>query len=611
MFRLAVLVVAVSLAPLPAAAVHSAHSSKQTHNAHSTGSVAADRIPAAWKKLSLRDQVAQLVIVPFTGQPLKPHSEAWRELTGWVRTQHVGGLILVNVTHGHLVQRAEPEQAAQVINEMQRYARVPLLVGADLERGASMRFSDTTVFPHAMAFSAAGDLAAMTYEGEITAREARAIGVNWVFFPDADVNSNPDNPIINIRSFGEDPRQVSEYVDAFLSGAASNPQYRVLTTVKHFPGHGDTATDTHLNLATIAADRKHLDEVELVPFRAAIAKGVDSVMTAHLAVPALGTGDLPATLSSAILTKLLRDDLGFKGIVVTDALEMGGIAKGFSAADAAVRAIEAGADVLLMPSDPVAAINAVVSAVRRGRISRARIEQSVARILAAKARVGLATNRYVNVHAIPNLVNQTESNQRALAVAQKAVTLVRNDDHLIPAPANVKPCFAILKESANNTEGQVMQPEIAKRSAGRPVLMLDAGMSEGDLQRAVNQAGACDAWYVAAFVSVAGYRGNVSLGGSFPALMTGLEQSHKPVVLISMGNPYLLRSFPSVGAYMTTFSTVPPSEMAAVQAIYGEIPIRGRMPVSIPSLAKFGDGLNVDVATRAAAGASATRATGN
>jgi len=562
----------------------------------------AEAIPAAWRRLSLRDEVAQLVVVDFTGQPLAKKSLAWKRLYSLVHKDRVGGLILVNVSQGHLVQRADPVEAAKIINDLQRAARIPLVVGGDLERGASMRFKDTTVFPHAMAFAAAGDPAAARYEGEVTAREARAIGVNWIFFPDADVNSNPDNPIINIRSYSEDPRQVSEYVDAFLEGASSDPHNRVLTTAKHFPGHGDTAVDTHLKLATIPADRKHLDDVELAPFRAAIAHGVDSIMTAHLTVPSIG-GDTPATFSAPILTQLLRGDLGFKGIIVTDALDMGGI-RNYSSGEAAVKALEAGVDVLLMPGDPVAAINAVVAAVKQGRIPKSRVDEALNRVLAAKVRLGLVASRTVNVNAIPRLVNQPQSNLRALEVAQEAVTLVKNDAHLVPLQANSLVCFAILREGGNSQQGTAMQPEINRRAPGRPSLLLDPGMSPDDLSRAVSQAGNCDAWYVAAFVSVAGYRGNISLNGSYPALMAQLIASGKPVMLMSLGNPYLLRSFPAVAGYLTTFSTVPPSEVAAIQALYGEVAIHGRLPVTIPNLARFGDGLSFGITAHVPTNAS-------
>jgi len=563
---------------------------------------ASEAIPAAWKRLSLHDEVAQLVVVDFTGQPMTKKSLEWRQLYGLVHKERVGGLILVNVSQGHLVQRADPVEAAKIINELQRSAKIPLVVGGDLERGASMRFKDTTVFPHAMAFAAAGDLAAVRYEGQVTAKEARAIGVNWIFFPDADVNSNPDNPIINIRSYSEDPKQVSDYVDAFLEGASSDPHNRVLTTAKHFPGHGDTAVDTHLKLATIPADRKHLDDVELAPFRAAIAHGVDSVMTAHLTVPSIG-GDVPATFSAPLLTQLLRGDLGFKGIIVTDALDMGGI-KNYSSGEAAVKALQAGVDVLLMPGDPVAAINAVVAAVKQGRLPKSRVDEALNRVLAAKVKLGLVASRTVNVNAIPKLVNQPQTNQRALEVAQEAVTLVKNDSHLVPVQANSQVCFAILREGGNSQQGQAMQPEINKRAHGRPALLLDPGMSTGDLSRAITQAGTCDAWYVAAFVSVAGYRGNISLNGNYPTLMAELIATGKPVMLMSLGNPYLLRSFPAVSGYLTTFSTVPPSEVAAIQALYGEVAIHGRLPVTIPNLAKFGDGLSFGITAHVPTNAS-------
>lgn len=559
--------------------------------------------PSSAATLSLRDQAAQLIVVPFTGEVLNKRSKQWRELSSLVRKQHVGGLILVNVYQGHLIQRADPIHAATVINALQRQARIPLLVGADLERGASMRFNNTTIFPQSMAFAAAGDLDAARFEGQITAQEARAIGVQWVFAPDADVNNNPDNPIINIRAYSEDPKQVAQYVTAFIEGARANAHYPVLTTVKHFPGHGDTATDTHLKLATIPADRQHLDAIELVPFRAAIAKGVDSVMTAHVAVPGMGTGETPATLSPEILTKLLREDLTFKGIIVTDAMDMGGIAKDYQAGDAAVRSIQAGADVLLMPVDPVAAIDAIVAAVKDGRISRARLQESADRVLQAKAKLGLNAQRYVNVRMIPALVDLPMSNARAQAIADEAVTLVKSDDHLLPVQPNAASCFAILRESASSQEGQAMLAEINRRAPQRPVFLLNPGMTDADWDSTIASAGNCTGWYAAAFASVAGYRGSVSLGGNFPSFLTKLIATGKPVMLIAMGNPYLLRAFPQVAGYVATFSTVPPSEISAVKALWGEIPIHGKLPVSIPNLAKFGDGLDVN---RGAANRSAS-----
>ncbi|MGD0048161.1 MAG: glycoside hydrolase family 3 N-terminal domain-containing protein, partial [Bryobacteraceae bacterium] len=301
-----------------------------------------------WMKgMTLRDEVAQLVFVAFPGAAPHTRSREYLRFLRLIRDVKVGGLILTNTANGgRTIQHAEPYALAAFLNRVQRIAKVPLLVGGDFERGASMRVAGTTVFPHAMAFGAAGDPEFSRFEGQVTAREARALGVHWVYYPVADVNINPDNPVLNIRSFGEDPQAVAAQVAAFIEGAHSDPHNYVLTTAKHFPGHGDTSVDSHLNLATVPASRERLESVELVPFRAAIAAGTDAVMTAHVAVPALAPPDLPATLSPAILTGLLREELGFKGLTITDALDMGGIVKGFPAGDAAVRAIEAGADTL-------------------------------------------------------------------------------------------------------------------------------------------------------------------------------------------------------------------------------------------------------------------------
>lgn len=545
------------------------------------------------KSMSLRDKVAQLVMIPFSGHSISTRTREYRKFVHLIRDVHVGGLILVNVAEGRLVTRAEPHELAAFVNRLQRMSKLPLLVGGDFERGASMRVSGTTVFPHAMAFAAAGDPALTRYEGEVTAREARALGVQWIFYPVADVNNNPDNPIINIRSFGENAQVVSRHVEAFIEGADSDRHNRVLTTAKHFPGHGDTATDTHLGLATITADRQRLNEVEFVPFRAAIGKDVDAIMTAHISVPALDPSGVPATLSAAVLTKLLREEMGFRGLVVTDAMDMGAIVKAFGDADASVRAIEAGADVILMPPDAETAVNAVVAAVRHRQIPQKRIDQSVARVLSAKIKVGLDRGRLVDLEAIDDVVNAPEANDRAQEVADRAVTLIRNEPAQVPLRAPAKTCFLLLAEGHYSNEGLVFTQEVHKRSPDALVLTLDPSLPDAALDVAAQRAGFCDATVVVAFVSVAAARGNVALTPGFVKLLDTLIGSGKPVTLVSLGNPYLLRDFPKVAAYLTTYSTVPPSEVAGVKALFGEMPIRGRLPVTIPDLAKYGDGIQL------------------
>jgi len=316
---------------------------------------------------------------------------------------------------------------------------------------------------------------------------------------------------------------------------------------------------------------------------------VDSVMTAHIAVPALDAPDIPATISHAIITGLLREQLGFKGIVLTDALEMGGIAKGYSTGEAAVKALEAGVDVLVMTPNPEAALKAIMAAVRSGRITTKRIDESVERILAAKTLAGLDRKRFVDVEAIGDAVNSPESNQRAQEIADRAVTLVRNERNLIPLAAPAKTCYPVLSEARDSTSGQAFKQELLRRIPAAQVWLLDPTMP-----LPVPEA-SCESFAVIAIATVNAYAGNVALKGDYPQLIDTLVATGKPVALVALGSPYLLRSFPKVNAYLATFSTVPPSEIAAVKALLGEMPIRGHLPVTIPGLAKYGEGIQIAV----------------
>jgi beta-N-acetylhexosaminidase len=542
------------------------------------------------KSLSLREKVAQLVVIPFSGFASQSRTPEHRKFIHLIRDVRVGGLILVNIERGRLVQRPDPYALAVYLNRLQKMARLPLLVSGDFERGASMRINGVTVFPHAMAFAATGDPALTRAEGQVTARESRALGFQWIFYPDADVNDNPDNPIINIRSFGENPETVAAHAVAFIEGAQSNPGAKVLTTVKHFPGHGDTATDTHLGLATVSADTEHLHRVELAPFQAAIANGVDAVMSGHIAVPALDSPDLPSTLSAAVLTRLLRTELGFRGLVVTDALDMGGIVNTYGSGEAAVRALAAGVDVLLMPADPEAAVNAVVAAVRSGRITQKRIEQSVTRVLAAKVRVGLDRGKTVDLDAIADAIHSPEATELAQQVADRSVTLVRNQGEAVPLRQPEKTCFFVLAENRYGLQGQAFTQEVARRSPQSQIISLDSSSPEALLAAAAEQITSCDDSVVAAFASTANPQGT-----RLSIVLNSLIASGKPVTMVAFGNPYLIRLFPAVAAYLAVYSTVAPSEIAAVKALFGEIAIRGHLPVSIPEIAQAGEGIQTGV----------------
>jgi beta-N-acetylhexosaminidase len=583
----------LSLALIPAVWGAAAATPKRPVKTERLAPIKASVAVRRWMKgMTLRDEVAQLVFIPFYGQAPNSRTRAYRNFMRLIHDAKVGGLILLNASNGRVTVKAEPYALAAFLNRMQRFAKVPLMVGADFERGASMRVDGVTVFPHAMAFGAAGDPALSRFEGEVTAREARALGVQWVYYPVADVNNNPDNPIINIRSFGENPQDVAALVKAFIEGAHSDKKNYILTTAKHFPGHGDTAVDTHLNLASIPADMDRLQHLELVPFKAAIEANVDAIMTAHIAVPALAPPDLPATLSPAILTDLLRKQLGFKGLVITDALDMGGIAQGFSNADAAVRALEAGADTLLMPADPDVAIRAVVAAVESGRLTRTRIRESVVRILAAKERTGLDRKRFADLEGIGDVVDSPEDNARAQEIADRAVTLVRNTGGAVPLAAPDRACFVVMPEGRYSAEGHILLQEIRKRTRGASVTQADPSMSRETVDEAIAKLQACDNYAIAAFSS-GGSGSGPGLSGELPHVIEALIASGKPVTLVALGNPYLLRHFPNVAAYMATFSTVPPSEIAAVKALWGEIGITGHLPVTIPGLANYGEGIQM------------------
>jgi len=552
------------------------------------------------RSLSLHDRIAQLIVVRGYGDYPPSSNAEYEKFTHWIRDVHVGGFIVAGRIRNGNVIAAQPFEMAAFINHMQRQAKTPLFVGSDFERGASMRVAQTARFPYMMAFGAAHDYGAIRELGEATAREARALGVNWVFAPDADVNNNPDNPIINIRSFGEDPKLVADSVSAFIEGAHANTKGYVLVSAKHFPGHGDTSQDTHLQLATINQPKERIESLELLPFRAAVAHGVDSIMTGHVAVPAFDADSIPATVSHNILTGLLRDELGFKGIIVTDALEMQGVAGIYSHGEAAIRSIEAGADVLLMPPDPEACIRALVSAVESGRISMRRIDLSVARVLDAKQRVGLFRPHSVNLDAISDEIEDRKLDNLAQTVADRAVTLVKDEKHLFPMPSAEGSCLVIMSEGDFSTRGEALTLELKRHAPNIPLYVAHSGMPEDLLTAIAAQTAKCQRIYAAGFVTVAAARGNVALEDSLTKFMQLLEHGVPPVALISIGNPYLLRDFPDVAAYAAAFTPAPTSETAAAKAILGEIPIGGRLPVSIPGIAKVGDGLDVPVRTMTA-----------
>jgi beta-N-acetylhexosaminidase len=534
--------------------------------------------------MPLRDKVAQLVQVRAMAKFMNAASPEFNQLADEVRRNHVGGIVLF---------AGNVYESAVLLNRLQALSTVPLLVSADFERGVSFRIADTTSFPWTMAVGAAGSEEYAYQQGAVTAREARALGVHWIFAPVMDVNNNPDNPVINIRSFGEDPELVARLGAAFIRGCRANG---ALTTAKHFPGHGDTATDTHIGLAVVPSDRARLDAVELVPFRRAIEAGVDSVMTAHVAVPQI-TGDAgtPATLSSSVLTGLLRESLGFKGIVATDALEMGGITTRYWTGKAAVAALRAGADVLLLPPDATVAINEVERAVRRGELSEDQINRSVRKVLAAKSRVGLPLQRTVPIDRIAETVAAPDSVKLAQDIADHSITVLRDRTRLLPlSPLNPGKLMSIaLSSDPDQAPAAVFQSELKRRFPSVRTASVDPRTTAETMGSLLKAAQTSDTLILATVVRVVSGRGSVSLPENLRLFIEGLTRTGKPLIWISFGSPYVLRLFPDAGTYVCAFSYADVSYTAAAKAVAGEIAASGRMPVSIPGYARVGDGISI------------------
>ena len=560
----------------------------------SAPAIGADRwVERILASLSLQEKVGQMVMPWIGGEYVSTDSPEFDRLLEWVVRDEIGGLIVsIGLPHSH----------AAKLNELQRRAEVPLLIAADMENGPGMRLAGIyslphllpqgggTAFPSTMAVGAAGSDSLAREVGRVTGREARAVGIHLTFGPVLDVNSNPLNPIINTRSFGEDPALVSRLASAWIEGAQSAG---LLTTGKHFPGHGDTETDSHIGLPTISADRERLNAVELPPFRAAIRAGTDAMLVAHIALTGIESDTAPpATLSPALTTRMLRDELGFRGLVVTDAMTMGGITRRYGAPEALVRAVEAGADILLMPREVGEAIQTVIAAVRSGRIPEARIDGSVRRILEAKARAGLHRNREVDLAAVDDRVGVRAHTQVAQQVAERSITLARDRRNLVPLAADARRMLVVsYADPADLVAGRSFARALA--GAGRRIsaVRVDDRTTPAEYAALAARADSADVVIAAAYVQPREYKGSVAAGGGFPEWTERLAAAGKPVVAVSFGTPYLLPSFPSVPAYLLAWSGVEASQQAAARALLGWAPITGRLPISIPPFHRAGEGI--------------------
>jgi beta-N-acetylhexosaminidase len=544
------------------------------------------------KKMTLREKLGQMLMVSYFGAFSSTESSDYKEMLRQVEENHVGGLI-VTTSRGPLgIERSQVYPTAAITNELQQHAKVPLLVGADFERGTGMRLDEGTSFPSAMTIGATGDPKLAYAAGKTIAIEARAAGIQWIFAPDADVNNNPDNPIINFRSFGEDPKRVADYVAQFVRGVEENG---ALACAKHFPGHGNVSVDSHLALAVVAGNRRELESTELVPFRAAIAAGVGSIMPGHLAVPALEPdASLPATLSKRILTGVLRDEMKFRGLIVTDSLEMGGVTSLYPPGEVAVRAVEAGADVLLMPPVPDAAMAGLEEAVRSGRISMKRIDASVRRILEAKARLGLNRNRLVDVARLNEKFALPQYEAQAQAIADGGVTLLRDATRLLPLNSTrpLRVLLVALSADPDPSPGETLALELRPRVDSLTVLRADTQFANVSMLK-LPPPDSYDVAISALFVRVTDRKGNVGFPDDQRAFVNQLLAADKPTVIVAFGSPYLIERFPNAKTWLAEFSTNDVSQRAAARALFGQVAITGKIPVTVPGVVRRGDGLRI------------------
>ena len=570
--------------------------------------------------LSLRDKAAQMVWPWVLGDYTADDDPAYRRVERLVREQHLGGII---------ISVGSPTEIAAKLNALQRVSSLPLLVGADLETGAAFRarggyflpnaidLGGSTAYPYEMGIGATRDTAIAYEMGRVTAREGRALGIHMAFAPVLDVNNNPRNPVISIRSFGENPQMVGALGAAFVRGIQENG---MLATGKHFPGHGDTDQNSHLELARVDASRSHIDSVELAPFRAAIQSGVRGIMTFHGFIPALDTAHIAATLNPRIMTDLLRGQLGFRGLVITDALDMNGVLGNMSMAEVTQRAVLAGADVLLMPSDNVGSIEAVVSGVRSGRIPEARINESVRKLLMAKHEMGLHRDRYVDVQSMRHVVGDSADLASARVAAERSITLVKDSLGLVPMARMPRGSRVVSITIAPRTDlgaGQAFNAEMvrvfpqlralaltpeaiygvsasaagAAASGGTYIASPVPTLLSAAVENALRAAQGADVVIVSSYFGASSSTASLAAPGGMADLLTGLQRAGSKVVLASFNNPYIATELPATAAYVIAWGGAPVSQRAAARAVLGIAPISGQLPITIPSVASYGAGV--------------------
>ncbi|MGA1864158.1 MAG: glycoside hydrolase family 3 N-terminal domain-containing protein [bacterium] len=536
------------------------------------------RVEQILAKMTVEEKIGQLFLVYFKGPLL---SSGLKEI---INKYHVGGLILYTVSENI----KDPVQVGKLINAVQKEAmnhgaRIPLFISIDQEGGRVVRLTEgVTVFPGNMAIGATGSLKAARFMAMITAKELKALGINMNFAPVIDVNNNPDNPIIGTRSFGASAEKVANF------GGVEIETYRIygiISTAKHFPGHGDTTIDSHIGIPVIPHGLDRLQSIELLPFQKAIDAGVPAIMTAHVVIPALEKEKgLPATLSYNILTGLLRQKMGFEGLVITDSLGMGGIVKTFSITEASVLALKAGADILLFgadkhfgPEDQIVVYRHILSLVYSGEIPMGRIDESVRRILKAKVQYELFDEVKVNIDEIPQKVGTEKHLELAGSIAKDSITLIKDENVYIPVNSE-EPILIIWPQIDNSLENYFNIYHLKTESIS---FSLDPDNSE------IDHAVSTSKDYTRLIVGTY----DVGKHPSQEMLIKKLYRANSEMIVVSIMAPYDLLFFPKIPCFLATYGTNPLTLNALARVLVGLERPGGKIPVELPGLFPIGYGL--------------------
>ncbi|PIE03696.1 MAG: beta-N-acetylglucosaminidase [Acidobacteria bacterium] len=539
-----------------------------------------------FKEMTLEEKVSQMFCAPLYGYFHNEANDQFVKTVDLVEHFQIGGFIFFQGT---------PYSQAHCINDLQLKANIPLLISQDLEWGAGMRVKRTTEFPSMMALGATRNPSYAYAMARVIAREVKSMGVHQAYAPIADINNNPRNPIINVRSFGETPEIVSTMCLAYVKGLQDGG---VIATAKHFPGHGDTHLDSHKSLPTLPFTQQRLVQMELSPFQKLIDANMQSIMMGHLAVPCFEKEEnLAATLSREIVTNLLQKKMGFNGLIVTDAMGMSGVSDYFGIREASIRAVEAGCDVLLMSRDPYLGRAAIVQAVHSGRLKEEDIDRSVQKILKLKEALGLHKNKLIDVNAIKKQVARPEHTVLSQEIARKAVTLLKNDDNLVPLYSTPESVLCVIVSDSDDPDtGSRFKQELKKRFRHSRFqrILLDQRSHAGEYEKALEKAASQELVIVASFLKVRAWSGSIAMSARQTDFIRKLTETGQPMCMVSFGNPYVLSEIPDIKCYLTTYSHCADSQIASVQALFGESAISGKLPVSISEECSFGEGLTTE-----------------